>query len=293
MGRIKKLTIYTDKISRTKKILVYSDLHLSFKNNKMPNKLLNIPELNPKNFDFITIPGDFVQTVETIDTCGEEILKTLHRLTQNTKVYISVGNHDQYIRYGFENFTGISEEKIISFLSNLPNFKYLENGCIIVDNELEFQAINNSCHYYNENHQSKEYFKKEYEEIRKKGNFTRDNFSILLTHDPKPIYQLSKETKTCIEPNTDLVITGHMHCGLVPNFLQGILKGYGFISPDYTIFPEFAYGVKTIDETIFLVNGAVSTYVENPIINKLYGVNCTIINLVPQEESKKLIYTYK
>lgn len=293
MGRIRRLTIYTNKISKSKKILVYSDLHLAFKNNTNHKKLLSNPELNPDNYDFITIPGDIVQTTDSLDTFGKEILNILHSLTNNTKTYVSIGNHDQYVRYGFENFGGITSDKMTNFLSQLPNFTYLNNGEIIKDDEIEFQAINNSYHYYIEGKQSKEYFKKEYDEIKRTKTFTSNHFSILLTHDPKSIYRLSKQNNTCLEPNTDLVITGHMHSGLVPNFLQNILNGRGFISPDFTILPEFAYGIKQIDTTIFLVNGAVSVYVENSLINNLYGINCTIVNLEPSSNTKKLTYTYK
>ena len=134
---------------------------------------------------------------------------------------------------------------------------------------------------------------KEYREVEDKMSFDSEYYSILLTHDPKSIYQISDIRKKCMVPNTDLVVSGHMHNGLTPNFLQPLLNGYGFLSPDYTIFPNVAYGVKRIEDTIFLINGAVSSFVEVPILNDLYGVNCTIINLEPQDIQKKLTYTYK
>ena len=40
-------------------------------------------------------------------------------------------------------------------------------------------------------------------------------------------------------------------------FKNGKLNGYGLLSPDYIFFPDIAYGVKNIRDTIFLVNGAV------------------------------------
>jgi hypothetical protein len=84
-----------------------------------------------------------------------------------------------------------------------------------------------------------------------------------------------------------------MHNGFTPNFLQEKLKGIGFLSPDYTLFPDIAYGVKEVGETLFLINGAVSSFVEIPLLNKIFGINCTILNLEPQEKIKKLTYTYK
>ena len=160
---------------------------------------------------------------------------------------------------------------------------------------IEFSAINNSVYYYLQYKEQKEFFEQEYNLREPKMSFSKDTYSILLTHDPKSIYRLSKERGECFVPNTDLVVSGHMHNGLTPNFLQGMMKGKGILSPDYTFFPEIAYGVKEVGDTIFLVNGAVSSFVELPLVSKLYGVNCTIIELHPKEEilTKKLTYSYK
>ena len=163
----------------------------------------------------------------------------------------------------------------------------------IVEDNIEFSAINNSVHYYFEFYESKEFFEEEYNLRTEKMKFNKSCFSILLTHDPKSIYALSKEHNKCLVPNTDLVISGHMHNGFTPNFLQDKLKGYGLVSPDYTLFPEIAYGIKEVGETLFLTNGAVSSFIEIPILNKLFGINCTILTLEPQEKVKKLTYSYK
>jgi hypothetical protein len=86
-----------------------------------------------------------------------------------------------------------------------------------------------------------------------------------------------------------------MHNGLTPNFIQGFMNGKGILSPNYTFFPEIAYGVHEVVDTLFLVNGAISSFVEFPLVSKLYGVNCTIIELHPKEGklSKRLTYSYK
>ena len=51
MGRIRRLTIYSDKIKSTKKILVYSDLHLGFKERSNIKEVFTIPELSPSSYD--------------------------------------------------------------------------------------------------------------------------------------------------------------------------------------------------------------------------------------------------
>ncbi len=296
MEKIRRLIIYSDKITKSKKLLTYSDLHLGFKDRSNIGEIFDIPELNPSLYDYILIPGDIVHSGKILErpSMQEQVLDKLSILTGETKTFISIGNHDQFERFGFENWAEYCQESAISTYNRLPNAEILDIDRKVVEDGIEFSAMNNSVYYYLQYHEDEEFFKQEYELRKNKMAFSEDNFSILLTHDPKSIYRLSKELGTAFVPNTNLVVSGHMHNGLTPNFIQSIMKGTGIISPDYTFFPEIAYGAKQIDETIFLVNGAVSSFVEMPIINKLYGVNCTIIELHPKEEikTKRLTYSY-
>lgn len=295
MGRIRRLTIYSNKIKKSKKILVYSDLHLGFKDHSNINEVFKIPELSSELYDYILIPGDIVHVGKKLEITDTKkcVTEKLQRLTGNTQTFVSLGNHDQYERVGFETWAAYCKDAAVSVFNKLPNMKILDINQKIITEDLEFSAINNSVYYYLEKKESNEFFIQEYNLRENKMSFTDNYFSILLTHDPKSIYRISREKGSCFVPNTDLVISGHMHNGFTPNFLQDKLKGIGFVSPDYTFFPDVAYGIKEVDDTIFLINGAVSSFVEVPLINKLFGINCTILNLEPKEEAKKLVYTYK
>ena len=294
MGRIRRLIIYSDKIKTSKKILTYSDLHLGFKDRSNIKEVFTIPELAPQFFDYILIAGDIVHAGKTLEnpSMQRSVISILSRLTGDTKTYVSIGNHDQYERYGFESWAAYGRETAVSTFNKVPNIEVLDIDKKVVENELEFSAFNSSVHYYLQHFEEAEIYEKEYNETKSKMSFNQDYFSILLTHDPKSIYKLSEEKGSSFVPNTNLVVSGHMHDGLTPEFLKKPSFGRGIISPNYSLFPEYAYGVKNIEDTIFLINGAVSTFVEIPFISKLYGVNCTIIELHPQEE-KKLQYIYK
>lgn len=297
MGKIRRLIIYSDKITKSKKILTYSDLHLGFKDRSNIKEVFNIPELSPSLYDYILIPGDIVHSGKILENpdMQSRVLDRLATLTGNTKTFISIGNHDQFERYGFETWAAYCKESAISTYNRLPNTKILDINEKVIEDELEFSAINNSVHYFLEHHEEKEFFEQEYNLRDPKMTFSEECFSILLTHDPKSIYRLSRERGNCFVPNTDLVVSGHMHNGLTPNCIQGIMRGKGILSPDYTFFPEIAYGIHEVGDTLFLVNGAISSFVEFPLVSKLYGVNCTIIELHPKEEirQKKLSYIYK
>ena len=297
MGRIRRLIIYSDKITKSKKILTYSDLHLGFKDRSNIKEVFTIPELSPNLYDYILIPGDIVHSGKILENpfMQEKVLDRLSQLTGNTRTFISLGNHDQYERFGFENWAEYCANSALSTYNQLPNTTILDINKKIVEDGIEFSAINNSVHYFLENREKKEFFEQEYNLRDPKMSFSKDCFSILLTHDPKSIYRLSKEKQESFVPNTDLVVSGHMHNGLTPNFMQNIMHGKGILSPDYTFFPEIAYGVQEVGDTLFLVNGAISSFVEFPLVSKIYGINCTIIELHPKEEirQKRLTYKYK
>ncbi len=297
MGRIRRLIIYSDKITKSKKILTYSDLHLGFKDRSNIKEVFTIPELSPNLYDYILIPGDIVHSGKILENpiMQERVLDKLARLTGDTRTFISIGNHDQFERYGFENWAAYCEQAAISTYNKLSNTTILDINKKIVEDGIEFSAINNSVYYFLQNKEKKEFFEQEYNLRNPKMSFSEECFSILLTHDPKSIYRLSKERGEPFVPNTNLVVSGHMHNGLTPNFMQGIMHGKGILSPDYTFFPEIAYGIHEVGDTLFLVNGAISSFVEFPLVSKLYGVNCTIIELHPKEEirTKKLTYSYK
>ena len=109
----------------------------------------------------------------------------------------------------------------------------------------------------------------------------------MLTHEPQSIIKLSKEKGCCIQENTDLVISGHMHNGLLPVFVHKIIKNTGLISPQMEFFPTYAQGEYTIDSTDFIINGAINTRVETPIINNIYGPSATILTINPSRINKK------
>ncbi len=295
MRCIRRLTIYSSKIKKTKKILCLSDLHLGFKDRSNIKEVFKIDELSPINYDCIIMPGDIVHDGKCLEDTSikNQVIEELSILTGTTPTYVSIGNHDQYERHGFETWAAYCKESALSTFSILPNMHILDIGAKVVIDDIELSAINNSVYYYLDKYESTGFYEQEYQIRNPKMSFDEKQFSILLSHDPKSIYHLSQKQNSSYVPNTDLIVSGHMHNGLVPNWLQKAMKGYGFLSPDFTFFPDTAYGIKKVKDTIFLINGAISSFVEIPIINKIYGINCTVIELKPSTEEKKLVYTYK
>ena len=162
-------------------------------------------------------------------------------------------------------------------LTSLDNVYLLDNNTTYED-DISFASFNPNLDYYIKYYGEKSEFLRQFNEY-KTSKFDKNTFNILLCHDPESIIKLSELENTCIEPNTDIVVSGHMHNGFLPPMLNFIVKNRGIISPTKSYFPKYAHGEVDIDTTKFIINGAINSRVENPIINYLYGPNATMIEL--------------
>lgn len=272
---INNLEIKTNKYSNINKtFLIISDIHLT--NKKGINNLEKIKkDLDNKfeSIDYILIPGDIID--DGADLLIEEnrkiYKKALEKFINNKKTIIVLGNHD----------LNNNDNSILSFkemFKNMKNITILENGEILNDDIISFMGIIPNKEYY---YDYKEDINK-YEKIvlsKCKNKFKKNTFNIILTHSPISILEFSKKNNKNTINDSDLVISGHMHNGLVPVFLQKLLKGKGFIGPFKKIFANHCYGTYKINNTTFIINGAVNTYIRNKFINNLFRPKATIINV--------------
>ena len=113
-----------------------------------------------------------------------------------------------------------------------------------------------------------------------KDLFNKKEFNIFLTHAPQAFIRLSKKKGSCIVPNTDMAVSGHMHNGLLPNFLGKYMHNRGIISPQMQLFPDYAQGKYQQNDTTYVINGPVNAMVGLPIVNDIYGPNATVVTLV-------------
>ena len=288
MGKITRIKIYSNKILSNKKILLVSDIHKQ-KDSKERHLLLIKKKLGNEfeKLNYIIIPGDIVNDIKDLESTSfrSELREYLIDFTASKKTIISVGNHDRMTLLS-NKWTAGNSELIYQTLENMPNIKILKNGENIIDGEIEFSSFAPNIKYYTEQKEGIEVFKKDFFENYNKNLFHPENYNIFLIHEPQSIIKLSKLGRECIQPNTDLVVSGHMHNGLLPNILHPFFKNRGLLSPQFELFPEFAQGTYQIGDTNFIMGGAVNTRVETPIINFLYGYNATVIDLKNPEKTK-------
>ena len=89
----------------------------------------------------------------------------------------------------------------------------------------------------------------EFNKYLKKLKTYKKYYNVLLCHSPVNVVNSNKLK------NIDLVLCGHMHGGVVPNFIRKLFKTNGFINPQFKLFPKNAYGhVKRQNKNIIITS---------------------------------------
>lgn len=225
-----------------KKIVLISDIHYSGKEDikTLNNVLDSIKQIKP---NYICITGD---TLDTATPNDFNLIKNwLKRLSKTTKVIMIFGNHEFYLDRKNDMY-GLNES-IINQIKNIDNLYFLDNENILIDN-INFIGLTLPIEHYMCNSEKEEDFKQNIKNIKTNKKY----YNVLLCHSP---INISKEA-IIKNIDVDLVLCGHMHGGLTPNFLKPILKNIGFISPQKTLFPKCAYGnIKIHNKNIIITSG--------------------------------------
>ena len=235
-----------------KNIVLISDIHYQDKKDiKVLNSLLdNIKKLKP---DYICIPGDV--TDESFIKDEEEFVNWLNKLSKVSKVIVSLGNHEFYIKK-HKKIYGLNKE-LLKNISNIKNLYLLDNKNIIIDN-INFIGLTIPVEYYKEIYKSDDLYK-----CLDNLNINKKYYNILLCHSPINI--CNKEILK--NRNIDLILCGHMHGGIVPKCMRKIFKQRGLVSPNKRLFPKTVYGNIKIGNTNIIISSGIKV-IPFRIINK-------------------------
>ena len=216
---ITKYNIINNKIDKNIKILFLSDLH----NRNIINKVNTI--VKEEKPDIIIFGGDMIQ-----DSIRESknFFKLIHSL-KNESLYYTFGNHEERM----------SELKEYTDLVNKENLILLNNKNIKLSNNIMLYGLNSEIERYA--NFKKVSLNKEYIES-KLGKINKKKFNILLGHNPL-------EFEGYVESEYDLVLSGHVHGGII------ILPIFGpLLSPDFTFFPKYSRGSYIKNNTQMIVS---------------------------------------
>lgn len=280
MNRIKKTTdiVYNTNTKKDLTIIHISDIH--FNTNTSLSKLNKLTtEIKKNNPDYIMISGDLIDEPKIIKNKYKikELLQFLSNLSEITKIFISLGNHDIFSSEDLKFFNKLNELKNIYILDNdcyKDEFIYI-SGLTLPNN-----------YYYNITHEeSSEVLVKHLTNNRKLiSKLPRELPKVILIHSP--IKLTNKEVLNKLK-EYDLILSGHTHNGMVPGILKSLFpKNKGLIAPNKTLFPEIAKGKIEVNQDnkkiTIIINGAITklSSKSSKILSKLNIVYPISINKI-------------
>lgn len=234
------------------KFVVITDLH----NKEYGEKNADLAELvKEQNPDFIAVCGDMVNRSDPDTTKMKDVLK---KLADIAPTYCCLGNHerDNAAEFGTDFKSEIDSTGAV--LLDNEYIKFTKNGkSVLIGGMSDYP-------YY-------EFYTPEddvpsrtlWEEFAEKA---KDNFTILLHHQPEYIAEDAKKT------DIDLIVCGHTHGGQIQLPFIG-----GVIAPNQGLFPKYDKGEFDLDGTKMIVCAGLSDTVFIPRVNN--QVEIGVINI--------------
>lgn len=225
--------------------------------------------------DYIFITGDLLDRPKI--TKNKEKIKLLvswlNSLGNIAKVFISLGNHDIILEEDYKFFNKLND---INNIYVLNNQSYEDENVFISGFTLP------TNYYYNiEKHEDENALLETLQNnFNLVTNLPKKKYKVALIHSPillseKKVVEKLKEY--------DLILSGHMHNGLIPRILDKIIKNnYGLISPDKRFFAKNTRGkIKTKYYTIIITGGITKLSPSSTkILSKLNGLYPISINKI-------------
>lgn len=246
--------IYNEYAKKEITLIHIADIH--FNKNTKYKRLIKIKEnILKNNPDYLVITGDLIDepSITKEKNKIKELIFFLTDLSKNTKILISLGNHDIFKEEDYKFFKKINDINNIYLLDN----DYYQDEFIYISG---ITMPNN--YYYNIYHD---------ESSDALINHLNNNQKlitklpvkipkVMLIHSPIRLTDNSVLEKL---KDYDLLLSGHTHNGMVPNLLEKIIpKNYGIIAPNKKLFPKLARGkiekyLKNHKITI-IINGGIT-----------------------------------
>lgn len=231
--------------------------------------------------NYIFITGDLLDRPKI--TKNKEKIKLLvswlNSLGNIAKVFISLGNHDIILEEDYKFFNKLND---INNIYVLNNQSYEDENVFISGFTLP------TNYYYNiEKHEDENALLETLQNnFNLVTNLPKKKYKVALIHSPillseKKVVEKLKEY--------DLILSGHMHNGLIPRILDKIIKNnYGLISPDKRFFAKNTRGkIKTEYYTIIITGGITKLSPSSTkILSKLNGLYPISINKITVKGEK-------
>ena len=284
---IKNYYLDSQNISKKIKIVLISDIHISsiLKEKRLENIIQKVKEIKP---NYICIPGDLIDSVNVLEDEKNKkmTISFLKRLGLITKVIISLGNHDISRLLSKSFHTKWNDDKDNVFfneLKKIKNVKLLDND-IYCDGDIRFIGFTPSFKYYRKRDGDIDVLIKEMSDVVLKVD--NNKYNILLCHSPVHILNDEILEKVTFMKDINLILSGHMHNGMVHPIMEIFWKGNnGIITPGRRFFSKIlSRGMIKKDDITLIISGGITklSYSAPNLLhhlNCLYPMNMEIINV--------------
>lgn len=286
-------TFYNKYVSKDIKILHISDIHYSgIKNMKRLNFLYE--KLSKYKVDYICITGDLIDSNNIIENSINYsfILGWLKKLTNISKVLISLGNHDIFTRIG-KDLKKLYNKQFWNDVRNIDNIYLLDNESYRDDSVYVFGYTQSFNYYYKKKDEDKNIMLKEID----KYNVTKvpnNKLKICLMHSPICLqYKDIEDRLNCY----DLILSGHMHNGMIPPIIDELFdNNIGLIAPNKKLFPKTARGILIKDNITIISPGITKLHnTVSPLIrwgNIFFPIGINVIDISNDKCDVKKSYKY-
>lgn len=230
-----------NRLSRERSVVFLSDLHNN-RYGKNNQKLLEaVKEQNP---DMILIGGDMLIGKFGVATENAKLL--IRELTKICPVYYAHGNHEQRIKINEDKYGDAFTEYVDELDGYGVRFLENESADVLVDDisiciyglDIPEELYKARC--------KKILTLEEMKERIGMADFCK--YNILLAHNPV-------HTQTHLEWGADLILSGHLHGGIVR--IPGL---GGVISPHGNLFPKYSKGIFEQNGQTVVVSSGLGTH---------------------------------
>ena len=248
------------------KIIHISDIHFNINTTRKKLDLISEKIIHEKA-NYLMVTGDTIDRAEIIDNEDKikELIAFFKKIAKYIRIIISIGNHDTFKNCNafFKKLDDIDNIYVLDNLSYVDEYLYVAG----------FTLPN--IYYYNDTgDESTECLCDTLDKNKKLwNNLPNDKIKIALIHSPT---KLTEENVLNRLSGYDLILSGHTHDGVVPEFLKIFFgKNRGIISPLKKFFPKIARGkiVKEFNnkKIVIIISGGVT---------KLSPMNIKLLNIL-------------
>ena len=230
-----KITKYELKTDFDLIIAHFSDIHYAnkFDLKKLDEIVSNMSELKP---NYICITGDLIDNIGVaLDDKMTILIDFLNKLSKISKVIVGLGNHDT------RKYKDLVDNK---WYEKLDKKLILLNNSSYEDEHVYFYGLTMDEDYYHHEKRNKLLLNSELSKI----NVSKNKYNILLFHSPINLEY------SCVD-KFDLILVGHTHRGLTPNFIPG---NFGLVAPHHHLFLKNARNSFKVGASNVIISGGIT-----------------------------------